>query len=516
MSSSEIKTLLENLCREMERLWVLTGYRSNSFPLSKPIVTTIKASEAVVLPKTGRPIRGIGGQGVSKGETDYQDRSIIVNELVYGSILPRSSHHGKEETEARERMNLQGEALFSLFNRVPNLVERILEAIGFKHFDPEELTDWIKSRNPEEFRVEKALFISRILSDELVSAGFDPGQKAPFDKWDEVLSRATDRIFSVATRESNEYEVVIFLNAPMIDEESPVPLVKFALNDDLEVDLSIGYATDELLTRLFRTGSIAQLSEINTVIRFPISVSVSAPVESYLNVYLIGAAVAERVVDCLRMIRDDDIGVMALEVFRTGPYIPAIRKTYEAFYQSEHAPFIPKRFSFEIAETPPLTEEELSKLRELLSSYADIKSTKGLEVAIQRFRSSCERYQPPDPERLLDMAFSFEAIFLNDGENKELSYRLSLRAARFLGQTPEERETIFQSVKNLYDIRSKIAHGETLDTMKQGDKEKLQRVLSRAPRILKNALMSMMLGNGPKGLEKNELLGKWWRKLELK
>jgi hypothetical protein len=112
------------------------------------------------------------------------------------------------------------------------------------------------------------------------------------------------------------------------------------------------------------------------------------------------------------------------------------------------------------------------------------------------------------------MAFSFEAVFLNDNENKELRYRLSMRVARFLGKNLEERTRIFETIKNLYDYRSLIAHGATLDDMKPGDAKKVKGVLAHASVILKDSLASMISGKGPKGLKK-EALGNWWWDLEL-
>jgi hypothetical protein len=410
-------------------------------------------------------------------------------------------------------VRLSAAALLEEFDKVPNLNERIAEALGYKHFEPEALAEIVGRKEPINFAIEKGLFLSRILSAELLDAGFDPALKAPFGGWDEVAARAAESILSVAARESNEYEVVIFLNAPTVDEESPLPLMKFDLRG-IEFELAIGYATDELLTRLQKEGRDARIGQINTAVSFRYSVSVRASVNDYLNVYLLGAFLAERVVDCLRLVREDDIGVMALEVFHARPFTPAIRKTYEGYYQPELAPLVPKRFSFEITQTPPLSEKELERLRALLSSYTEVKETKGLDVALRRFRSSCERYHPSDPERLLDMAFSFEAVFLNDNENKELRYRLSMRVARFLGKNLEERMKIFETIKNLYDYRSLIAHGATLDDMKPGDAKKVRGVLAHAPVILKDSLANMISGKGPKGFKK-EALGNWWRDLEL-
>jgi hypothetical protein len=61
--------------------------------------------------------------------------------------------------------------------------------------------------------------------------------------------------------------------------------------------------------------------------------------------------------------------------------------------------------------------------------------------------------------RIINFFNCLEALFLKDGEIGELSYRLSLRAAYFLGKTKEERKKIFHLIKNGYNLRSKIIHG---------------------------------------------------------
>lgn len=515
--NDKIQPLLAALCREMENLWLITGYKSDSQPFPKVLVTT-SAESGIAAPLTPHNLmRGAAGVKVSvskSGSTDIRD---LTAELISDSILDppdwRIKYMKEEETGLRELVRSHADALFAEFKIVPNLIERISETLGFKHFNPEELAAHINSKGDRYTRIENTLFLSRVLSAELSVEGFNPSQKTPVGEWNEIASRAAEKIYSVANRLVNEYEVIVFLNAPMVEGESPAPLATVESHGEKH-ELSIGYATDELLTKLHRSDDNAQLERINTAVRFPFVVSVNAPVESYLRVYPVGAGIAERVVDCLRLIRDQDIGVMALEVFTTGTFMPDIRKTYEVFYNSQLAPFVPKRFSFEIEPAPPLAQGEIDQLRKLLFFYSEVPNTKGLSVALRRFRSSCERYYPSDPERLLDIAVSFEAVFLNDNENKELRYRLALRVARFLGKTLEERVSIFETVKSLYDYRSKIAHGETLDDMKTGDAEKVRGVLARAPRILKDSLASMILGNGPKGLVK-EALGKWWRDLEL-
>lgn len=45
-----------------------------------------------------------------------------------------------------------------------------------------------------------------------------------------------------------------------------------------------------------------------------------------------------------------------------------------------------------------------------------------------------------------------------------MSYRLALRCAYFLGEDGEKRRKIFETLKDAYNIRSKIVHGERVQS----------------------------------------------------
>jgi hypothetical protein len=515
MSSNSLQGLLKNLTREIEALWTVIGYRAHEYRYRSDEVRTEVETGAPLLSKTKRPVRGTIGVSIATQQKQKDDREITDEMLTSAMLDSTPSSEREREQDIRGRIEGYVSELSEEFARILNLKERIFDAQGFKHYEAHELARQLtEERDGRYHRITTVLFIADVLADELVSAGFDATGRSPFAGWESVTQRAAEQMFSLATREFNCYEVCIFLNAPLIDEETPLEIGKVSWESS-EVQIYIGYASDELLEKFNASRRDAQLSRINTVISFRYKVRVEAPVDSYLQVYVLGARVAEQVVDCLRLIRNEDIGVLALEVFPTESFTPLIRKTYEQQYQPELALFLPKRFSFQVESVAPLNDGELRELRSLWSSYSDVDLVKGLRVALRRFRSSCERYDRFDPERLLDMAFSFEAIFLNDGENKELSYRLSSRVARFLGNTVERRLEIFDTVKMLYNLRSKIAHGETLDKMRRGDAEKVNQVLDEAPRILTEALKAMVLGKGARLLNTTEALSNWWKKIEL-
>lgn len=85
----------------------------------------------------------------------------------------------------------------------------------------------------------------------------------------------------------------------------------------------------------------------------------------------------------------------------------------------------------------------------------------GLDVALSRHQLMKD--QPRASDRVLDQAIILEALFLKGGEKQELSYRLALRAAHFVGETLAERQEVNATVKAAYNLRSKIAHGDKPD-----------------------------------------------------
>ena len=85
-----------------------------------------------------------------------------------------------------------------------------------------------------------------------------------------------------------------------------------------------------------------------------------------------------------------------------------------------------------------------------------------LRVPIQRWRRSKAASNGVD--LAIDLRIALESLFLDDGNRAELSFRLALRAAWYLGAEGDERTKIFEAVREAYDIGSKAVHtGEGYD-----------------------------------------------------
>ena len=109
----------------------------------------------------------------------------------------------------------------------------------------------------------------------------------------------------------------------------------------------------------------------------------------------------------------------------------------------------------------PLTDATLGSLVQFVELYWPVlgkieKTKKGLQTAISRFSSSYEKRGLAD--RMIDLVIALEALF-GDGEAGGIAYKVAMRGACWLHATEEERCAAFDTIKQLYGIRSKVVHG---------------------------------------------------------
>lgn len=87
-----------------------------------------------------------------------------------------------------------------------------------------------------------------------------------------------------------------------------------------------------------------------------------------------------------------------------------------------------------------------------------------LRVPIQRWRRSKAARNGVD--LAIDLRIALESLFLDEGNNAELGFRLALRAAWYLGVEGEERTAAFDALRKAYTIGSKAVHtGKGYDDM---------------------------------------------------
>jgi len=106
-----------------------------------------------------------------------------------------------------------------------------------------------------------------------------------------------------------------------------------------------------------------------------------------------------------------------------------------------------------------LTSDDLQTVRALRTFFASgTKREKDhLRVALDRLNRSLRGVVPVD--KAIDLGICLEAIFLNEPEmTGELSFRLRVRASRYLATDAGERDRISDAMGVLYGLRSEAVH----------------------------------------------------------
>jgi len=104
-----------------------------------------------------------------------------------------------------------------------------------------------------------------------------------------------------------------------------------------------------------------------------------------------------------------------------------------------------------------LKEEDIPKIKEL---YNIIKKThnKKYDLIIEKFLFAVSGIEFKNEHRFLELVSILEILYLKD-INTELKFRLSLRVAKvFSKYLSMNSEEVYENMKKIYDIRSKISH----------------------------------------------------------
>lgn len=501
--------------------YILSGLTDNdvSYDSSagkEDFVKTVATSEANRLPSTGLPIRGNAGTS-TRWEERLSDRAfarkrafIALNDdgnRTY--IKPSVPYQAIVESVRTAYDDLAAEIVSDFV-----LSKILFESVGRKYFEPSELTS-MTDRIADDIRgVCGKIIISGLIGNILADAGYIDSEHRQFSSWGEASRRLAIKLSSLSTREHHEYTIVVLLNAPLLDSRHPIEIATLQSASE-PLRLQLGQATDELLSLIGNNKE--DVSAANTVLTMTIRIGVCEPVEQYLLLYQFAEIIAQKGVDILRLVSADDIGVLGVKMIRGDSMTPFIDRTWASPYDQEFSAFYPRRFNFRSPSGNVLSNGDIETVRRLTEKHimAEV-AAPGWDIALRRFRDMYERYTSDDPETILTMAMLLEALYLSDLDSPktELTYRLSLRVARFLRANAEERIELYDLIRDLYHFRSRIAHGGSVESLKAKERKKLDRILEVGPGVLRESLLAVLDGRGPwgKSAEKQRLA---WRHIEL-
>lgn len=132
--------------------------------------------------------------------------------------------------------------------------------------------------------------------------------------------------------------------------------------------------------------------------------------------------------------------------------------------------------------------EKFSKIWQLLNGRGE-NTRHNILIAVRRFSLAMTRLSLDD--KLIDLMICSEALFLQDG-NSELTYKLSHRAALFLGENQNQQKVIFKFFKDAYAMRSKVVHGTKTYSQTPKDADLLSSTTVKLAEHLRKAILKML------------------------
>lgn len=134
-----------------------------------------------------------------------------------------------------------------------------------------------------------------------------------------------------------------------------------------------------------------------------------------------------------------------------------------------------------------LTKSDLEEFKSFWGIFNQFNfgNHKFLEIALKRFNYAYERMNTED--KIIDYMISMESMFFKEDEKRELEFKLAIRSAMLLGKTAQEKREIFNTIKEAYDIRSKIVHGSS-----KHFKKDLGTITTKIENYVRNSISSFM------------------------
>ena len=90
-----------------------------------------------------------------------------------------------------------------------------------------------------------------------------------------------------------------------------------------------------------------------------------------------------------------------------------------------------------------------------------------LQPSARRLEFGGERIRLEDS--LIDYMIGLESLLGKAGERTEMGYRMAMRGAMVLSPVPTDRSKRFFELRDLYNLRSRVVHGENLELDKLGE-----------------------------------------------
>ena len=146
----------------------------------------------------------------------------------------------------------------------------------------------------------------------------------------------------------------------------------------------------------------------------------------------------------------------------------------------------------------PIATAELVRLMDAYAKLSD-QSRRVLALAMRRLSDSTARVDHED--MVVDVCIALEALFTD--EDRYHKKRIATRGSWYFADSTQEREQTRTMLKQLYDYRSKIVHGNTPVRPTREEDRRNDNMFANAVNVVRASLKSMILEGRPTDWDKS-------------
>ena len=139
-------------------------------------------------------------------------------------------------------------------------------------------------------------------------------------------------------------------------------------------------------------------------------------------------------------------------------------------------------------------EADIEKAKRLYKKLVKFKSGDRAKLGIAIHRWMKSKTPEASIDQIIDLGIAFEALYVPDGRSGEITFKLRVRAAWYLGKDKEDRNNLLAKFKDIYDSRSNAVHNGRLDrTVKfGGDNLPASEFIKRVQDLCQQSIMKVL------------------------
>jgi hypothetical protein len=145
-----------------------------------------------------------------------------------------------------------------------------------------------------------------------------------------------------------------------------------------------------------------------------------------------------------------------------------------------------------------LSSSDRTVIEELISGYDSLSETERTRMQLILYRIMQAKRGTRIEDRILDLGIALEMLLLQDNRNNvQLSLSFRIRGSWLVGTSKEDRLSVYQQLKEIYDYRCQVAHSGVLCNGKAREIQKVEDSFPRYEALAGRICRKLLTPNKP-------------------